>query len=277
MRRIRPAQFMILCLLIMVPVPALAATSYYRGFIGDEPWQLELSIDDAAVRGRLTHDYLPMQLEAGGSFEEDGNKVVARFGLASGELTGTLIGEPGSFGMFEGTFLSGGTLTPFHFEKVAQYVDYSFLQDRIQATSTYPFFTSPRLQDMNEFVQPDLMADQIQFVQSAQQAELGGLLRNGWWFDSRASIEYAAPGLLSTLVTVSDYTGGAHASLNYWSYNLALTGTRLRPFELADVFAADTDWLGRVSDLVLEELAGQQAAWVLDGSVTELSESELQV
>ncbi len=256
---------------------ALAETSYYRGHIGDEPWQLELSIDGNAVLGRLVHDHLPLTYEAGGSFEETENRVVARFGLAEGELSGTLIGEPDQTGTFEGTFLASGTVTPFSFEKVAQYVDYTFQQGLIQATSTYPFFSSPRLQDMNDFVQPDLMADQIEFIQTSQEAELNGDIRNGWWFDSRARIEYAAPGLLSTLVTVSDYTGGAHPSLNFWSYNLALTGTRLRPFDLADLFLADSGWLEDVSSLVLAELEEQQAAWVLDGSVSDLSAKDLQV
>src|SRR5690625_459704 len=178
-----------------------ASTSYYRGFIGDEPWQLELSIDGAAVRGRLTHDFLPLQLEAGGSYDEEDNSVVARFGLAGGELSGTMLGEPDPFGAFEGSFLASGTLTPFRFEQVAQYVDYRYSQGRIEATSTYPFFSSNRLADMNVFVQPDLLAEQLEFIELAQQADLSGDIMHGWWFDSRATVEYAAPGLLSVLVT----------------------------------------------------------------------------
>lgn len=266
-----------LLLLILLTGQSVTATGYYRGFIGEEPWQFELSIDEGAVRCRLTHDYLPLQLEAGGSFDAGDSSVVARFGLSEGQLQGTLLGGPDESGTFQGTYLSPSGVEQFTFEQVAVYVDYSFNQEQIQATSTYPFFTSPRLQDLNDHVQPDLMAEQIQFVQRAQQAGVDGLIRHDWWFDSRARIEYAAPGLLSTLVTVSDYTGGAHPTLNYWSYNLAMTGTRLRPFELADLFAEDSDWLPEISDILLAELADQGADWVKDGSVDALTETDLQV
>lgn len=254
-----------------------AETSYYRGFIGDEPWQLELSIDGSAVRGRLTHDFLPLQLEAGGSYDRADNSLVARFGLAGGELSGTLLGEPDPFGTFEGSFLASGTLTPFRFEQVAQYVDYRYSQARIEATSTYPFFSSNRLAAMNSFVQPDLMAEQIEFVELAQQADLSGDIRHGWWFDSRATIEYAAPGLLSALVTVSHYTGGAHPNREYWSYNLTLLGTQHRPFDLADLFLDGSDWFSRVEQLVLRELASQEADWVVNGSINALDPAELEV
>ena len=256
---------------------ALADTGYYRGTIGDEPWQLELTIDGNAVIGRLVHDWLPLSYDAGGSFEENDGRVVARFGLTGDELSGTLIGDHGEAGTFEGTMLSQGTVTPFSFEQVAQYVDYKFEQGNIEATSTYPFFVSPRLHEMNDFVQPDLMAAQIEFVQSAQDADLTGDVRSEWWSDSRARIEYAAPGLLSALVTVSSYTGGAHPSLQYWSYNLALTGTRVRPFDLADLFVAGSDWERQLSDLIIADLKQQGAAWVLDGSISSVSGPAMQV
>jgi len=266
-----------LLLLLAAGGQALAETVYFRGFIGEEPWQLELSIDGNAVRGRLTHDHLPLLLEAGGSFDEQDSSIVARFGLAGGELSGTLLGEPNTAGTFEGTYLASDTISPFRFEPVARYVDYSYSQGNIQATSTYPLFTSPRLADLNVFVQPDLMAEQIQFVESAQQADLEGLIRNEWWFDSRATVEYASPTLLSVLVTVSDYTGGAHPNRRYWSYNLSLLGTKHRPFHLADLFRAGSDWFHRLERLVLEDLAEQQADWIRDGSVTELARSDLEV
>lgn len=257
----------------------LASKNYYRGFIGDEPWQLELSIDGTAVWGRLIHDHLPLQLEAGGSYDEADNSLVARFGLAGGELMGTMLGEPDPFGTFEGSFLAQDSLTPFRFELIAQHVDYSYSQARIQAVSTYPFFSSPRMADMNAFVQPDLLAEQIEFVELAQQADLEGLIRHDWWFESWVTIEYAAPALLSSLVTVNHYTGGAHQNLDYWSYNLTLIGTQPRPFDLADLFLPDSNWLEQLSELVLQDLAGQEqsADWVLDGSITELSASDLEV
>ncbi len=253
------------------------STVYYRGVIGEEPWQLELSIDGTALRGRLLHDLLPLQLEAGGTFSPEDSSLVARFVYGDPEQQGTLLGETGPDGSMSGTFLSGDLMQPFRFEQVAHYVDYTFRQERIEATSTYPFFTSRRLSDLNAYVQPDLMAEQIAFVQAAQEADIDGDIRSSWWFDSRATLEYAAPGLLSSLVTVSEYQGGAHPSLDYWAYNLVLTGTRMRPFYLADLFLPDSDWLDEVSDLVLAALREQQADWVLNGTVTGLDEDDLQV
>src|SRR5690625_3651004 len=240
-----------LLLLLLACGSVLAGGSWYRGFIGDEPWQLELNIEGDLVRGRLTHDSLPLQLEGAGTWLEDDGSLVARFGLAGREMHGTLLAGTGTAKVLEGSFLADDGLQPLRFEQVARYVDHTFSQDRIEATSTYPFFVSPRLVDLNDFVQPDLMAEQIRFVQMAQQADLSGLITHDWWFDSRARIEYVTPGLLSALVTVSDYTGGAHSNVAYWSYNLALTGTRLRPFTLADLFLADSDWLAALGTLVL--------------------------
>lgn len=263
---------------MLLATAALAdSTVYYRGVIGEEPWQLELSIDGTALRGRLQHDLLPLQLEAGGTFSPEDGSVVARFVYGADELQGTLLGEVKPGATFTGTFLSDDLMHPFSFEQVAHFVDYTFRQERIEATSTYPFFTSRRLSDLNAYVQPDLMAEQIAFVQSAQEADIDGEIRNGWWFDSRATLEYVAPGLLSSLVTVSDYKGGAHPELDYWAYNLVLTGTRMRPFFLADLFLPASDWREQVSDLVLAALREQQADWVLNGTVTELTEDDLQV
>lgn len=273
----RPFRLLLISLLLVASGTGLANTNHYRGVIGDEPWQLELSIDGNAVLGRLVHDYLPLQLESGGSYDTDDNSLVARFGLAGGEMMGTMLGEPDPFGSFEGSFLAADALTPFRFEQVAQYVDYSYSQNRIMATTTYPLFTSPRLADMNAFVQPDLLAEQLEFVELAQQADLEGNIRTEWWFDSRASIEYAAPGLLSALVTVSTYTGGAHSNLEYWSYNLTLLGTQHRPFELADLFLEDSGWFDSLSGLILADLSEQQADWVLDGSVTGFEPGDLEV
>lgn len=264
-------------LALLLSCAALAGGSWYRGVIGDEPWQLELNIEGELVRGRLTHDALPLQLEGAGSFLEADGTLVARFGLAGGELKGTLLSESGTASTLEGSFLSDEGMKPFRFEQVARYVDHSFRQDRIEATSTYPFFVSPRLLELNDFVQPDLMAEQIQFVQFAQQADLDGDITHEWWFDSRASIEYVTPGLLSALVTASNYTGGAHSNVTYWSYNVALVGTRLRPYGLGDLFLPDSGWAAELSRLVLADLREQEAAFVMSGMVSELSADDLQV
>ncbi len=266
------------CLVICAFTGALAQElNYYRGEIGGEPWQLELGIADGAVRGRLTHDRQPVQIEMGGTYSEADNSIVMRFFEPGDEFSGTMVGEPDPLGVFKGNVLSTGGLTPFSFEQVARYVDFSFKQGAIQATSTYPFFTASRLANMNEYVQPDLMAEQLEFVQMAQEADLDDLVRHGWWFDSHARVEYAAPGLLSSLVTVSYYTGGAHPNTHYWAYNLAYSGTRLRPFELGDLFTEGSDFLDLLNASILDSLLEQNADWVVNGSVAELSEAELQV
>ncbi len=269
-------------LALSVPAAALAQEHpelhYYRGYIGEQPWQLELYMEDGVVRGRLTHDYAPLVLEAGGSFSESDNSVIVRFGTPGAELSGTLIGEPDPAGVFAGTMLGVHGLMDFRFEQVAEYVDFHIRQGRLDMLSTYPYFTSPRLANMNEYVQPDVMASQLEFMQLAQEADIEGLVRHEWWFDSWTTIEYAAPGLLSALVTVNEYAGGAHPNRQYWSYNLAYLGTRLRPFELEDLFLDDADYLGLLSPLVMEDLLEQGGAdWIEDGTITSLGDEDLAV
>lgn len=254
-----------------------AHRNYYRGTIGDEPWQLELSIDGGSVRGRLTHDTQPLQLELGGRYDESDDSLILRFGVPGGELSGTLFGEPDEAGVFEGRSLGKDGLQPFRFDQVAHYVDFSFRQGPISATSTYPFFTSQRMAGMNEFVQPDLLAAQLEFVQLAQEADIRGEIRFEWWFDSWVTIEYATPGLLSMLVSVNQYTGGAHPNTYYRAYNLAYVGTRLRPFELGDLFLDDSPYLDELNRIIVSSLRAQEGSWFADGSTDRLAEDELQV
>jgi hypothetical protein len=150
-------------------------------------------------------------------------------------------------------------------------------QDRIDTVSSYPFFITARMQAVNDFLQPDLLADQICFFSEGQYQEQHGQLHRAWHYSTTTEIVYAAPGLFSGLTTAQHDSGGAHPGLTYWSYNLAYVGTALRPFDVADLFEPEVDVEALLTPLLLHGLRELEAAWVLDGSIDSFTLADLGV
>jgi hypothetical protein len=273
----RPAAFL-LTLALLFTAGAQARSYHYLGELAGSPAQLQLKLEQDAVSGWLMQETSGKVTEFTGLRRASDDWLFLDLGEA-GQLFGELSNGLADDGLvFEGTLLgTAGDAGPFRFEQVAQFVTSQLDQGRIETTSTYPFFLPLRLQGINNFLQPDLLAEQICFLAEGQYRASDGELFNAWTYDGTTEIAYVAPGLFSGLTTVSLFTGGAHPALEYWSYNLAYTGTSLRPFGLAELFDADVDAVALLNPLLLESLARQQAAWVLDGSVSSFTEEDLEV
>jgi hypothetical protein len=277
--RLRHA-FLILALLLLWTASAAGEpvrSFHYLGQVDGSAAQLHLQLAGGSASGWLMNEPAGTVTSFTGIFNSGSQSLVLDLGEA-GRLSGFLsTGLADDALLFEGNLLTDGSTLPFRFDQAAQFVSSRLAQGRIDTASSYPFFTTVRMQGVNNFLQPDLLADQICFFSEGQYHESVGELFNAWAYDSQTEITYAAPGLFSGLTTVSYYTGGAHPNLRFWSYNLAYLGTNLRPFMLEDLFAAEVDAVALLNPILLDRLAELEAIWVLDGSVSSFTAAELEV
>lgn len=263
----------IFCLLFSVAAAQDSRSYHYTGQIAGSAAQLHLQVDSAEAGaaadravGWLMNEAAGTVTQFSGVYRQADSSLFLDLGV-DGQLFGFLSSGPADRSrLFKGNLLKGNTALPFRFDQAAQFVTSRMQQDRINTLSSYPYFITARMQAVNDFLQPDLLADQICFFSEGQSQEQQGQLFRTWDYSATTEIAYAAPGLFSGLTTAEYDTGGAHPNLTYWSYNLAYLGTALRPFEVADLFEPEVDVAGLLNPLLQQELTKLEAAWVLDGS-----------
>lgn len=270
-------RYAFLLLTLLATAPALAegvpVGYYYLGELAGSPTQLHLQLDapraagaQLAASGWLLDETTGATTEFSGVFRPSDDSLFLDLS-AAGQLFGHLPASPAADGLtFSGNLLLASSAESFEFKRVAQFVTTKLQQGRIATTSMYPYFTAQRMQNINDFLQPDLLAEQICFFSAGQNQEVAGELSSAWTYASDTTVAFAVPGFFSGLTTVSSYTGGAHPRLEYWPYNLAYVGTSLREFLLSDLFVSGTDVPALLSPLVAAQLR-EQGATVPAGTV----------
>lgn len=273
----------IIFLLFLLASGVHADAFYYRGIMGDGlAVQMYLNIEDELATGSYYYDGVGIPLRLTGSFS-GGLLSLDEYSEEQGEslLTGKLLGRfsESATDFFE--TISGEWVNPyanlfsFSLVKIAEFVTIDIEQSRIKASSSYPFFIQDSLEPVNRLLQETFIERQIDFLREGQDMLRAGELLNGWFLDSSVTISYSADDLLSLEESIYAYTGGAHGTIGLVSHNLLLEASGLRILELRDMFARQTDFMAVLSPHILAELRQQEAAWVLDGTVTALHESDL--
>lgn len=274
------------CSLIGIFLPiGFAQSYYYRGIMGDGlPMQMQLQVKDNSITGSYFYDSYGIPISLTGRLE--GAKVtLEEFQEIDGkqELNGTFSGFFSDSATdyaqsFTGEWVNPyGNLFQFSLNKIADYVSIDIEQARISLHSSYPYFVSPQLEPVNRLLQETFIQRQFDFLREGQDTLIAGEMRNGWLLDSSTEIAYSAnDGLVSLLESIYAYTGGAHGNTGLVAHNLLVEGSGIRILELRDMFAPRTNFMSRVSPLLLEDLRLQEAAWVLDGTVSDLLEPDVQ-
>ncbi len=270
---------LILCLWLGI---AQAERYYFTGIIGDGlSFQMQLDIDGQKVSGHYYYDMIgePIRLEG---LRDSAERLTLREYIAdSGESSGLFQGNLSSSltdyaDTFTGEWISlQGNVFNFRLNKVAEFVHFSIEQNRIQIKSTYPFFTSPTLQVVNQALQETFIQRQTDFLRQGQELAVAGELFSAWAFDCDIRISYSSPDFISILENIYVYTGGAHPNTGFAVHNLLLEANGVRRLELQDMFRRGVNYSSLLSPLILDELRQQDAAWVLDGSVSFLAHSDL--
>ncbi len=245
---------------------------------------MELEFSDAQITGSYYYESVGAILELQGAItngairlEEysEANEIAQLTGTFSGVLT---TNEQNQNEQFTGTWANAyGNAFPFILNKLADYVDISMRQGRIHTTNRYPYFVRPGHAALNDYLQNTFIERQLDFFREGQDLLASHDLGAGWDLDSSLTLRYASTDFVSMEETIYLFTGGAHGNIGLTSHNFMIEEAGLRILELRDMFAARVDFLTPLNQLILADLGRQNAAWVVDGAVTQLTEQDLQV
>jgi hypothetical protein len=237
---------------------------YYRGTVGTEPRQLELTINNQQLGGSTLHSGNLWRLEGNWAYEGPARMTeMSQEGEAGGLwMLKISSSEQGYANTLTGMY-DRGQAAAFELQKVADYVHSQTSQSRIDVSITYPFFLNPVA--FNDIIQKTALDEQQDFLIEGQQAEINQELFNGWSLESDYQIHYASETVLSLLNTRFSYTGGAHPNTTYAVMNYQITNDRLAALSLGDLFSEDT--LPTLTTYITDDLEDQGAAWIVDESV----------
>ncbi|WP_448535247.1 DUF3298 and DUF4163 domain-containing protein [Pseudothermotoga sp.] len=90
---------------------------------------------------------------------------------------------------------------------------------------------------------------------------------------SRTIVTYLSGELLSCVIYVSHYTGGAHEHLNVFSYTVDLVEHRI--LKLKDLFKESFDYEGRIKQYLIEQIKSQPEAF-LPNAIDELRQLDVE-
>ena len=253
----------------------------FAGTLGDHALRLDLFLESSSEAGEVTAQLVGLGRERslGGSVETDGS-VSLRTPDGAVEIEGDLpVSWSDAPASLVGVLTEGEEVTPFSLGKVAEYITQSWRQGAfLEVESVYPFFTASPWRELNQRLRAEVVAPTERFVREGQALAASEELNYPWTRHETLETKRHTPRVLSLLGTTSFYTGGAHPNVTFYALNFLWEDGAPTRLELRDLFtpgAAD-EALSRVADYVLADLRRQGAAWVVDGTVSALSE-ELEV
>lgn len=94
------------------------------------------------------------------------------------------------------------------------------------------------------------------------------------WEGTHFEVVAVAPSLVSVVLEYYYYTGGAHGMSHSLALNLLSEGDGIRDLMLDELFADGADFWPVVTAYALDDLRAQGAAWVVQGSVTDIGDAE---
>lgn len=186
-----------------------------------------------------------------------------------------------SFGA-EGTLVTGALafssepnrVLNLELHRRAEYATWELVQGRIRASFTSPYWLDTNA-PVDDFLESEGRTRIDDFVREGRQFAADGMLGWGWEMHEYVTLEGVASSYLSLLNHVYVYTGGAHPNSFFATYLLSLRPSGVTMLGIQDLFRTDSTWLKRITPLILEDLARQEAAWVTQGDVTELTPNDL--
>jgi hypothetical protein len=185
-----------------------------------------------------------------------------------GSITATLTQES-----LEGSYTPlDSEVTPVNWQIVAVYASLRFQQGRLETATQVPQFVT-RASIINPQWQEEAFANNLDFVRQGQSALLEYDVL-GWWLEETYDIAYYADDFVSVLRVYNVYGGGAHPNIYYGVHNVGI-GQDTVELSLSD--ALTDEGLGFLEGYVLEQLTEKGAGFVVDGSVSSLSEEDMSV
>lgn len=268
---------------------ATPARAHYRGAIGDD---LRIHMDLTRDAGRLYgfYEYLSkgLPLDLAGEIEDDGTFTLAE--SVDGQKTGVFVGKlEESSGRLQGTWANpdGSRSLPFRAERYARADTLAWKATAgrvaIEGEAAYPVFLledRPAAKALADLFSGDLASRYAVFEEDARDIAADFPEEAGpraFVFDaSDYSIEYFSPRVISVAYEVFTDTGGAHPNHFSRVFNLSIGADgSISRLELSNLFKAGAEYGPELSKRIIADLRRQEAQWVLDGEVKELSPEEL--
>lgn len=167
-----------------------------------------------------------------------------------------------------------GTVLNAHMQRFAVYSTWEFNQGRIHAAVTSPYLYRNG-EALNEQLESGARERLEKFVTEGRGYAAGGVLGWAWELEEYLTVEGLAGSYVSLLNSIYSYTGGAHPNTFYTSYLYELRPSGVSEIKVDSLFRADSNWLARLTPLILSDLERQEASWVTQGQVTELTAVDL--
>lgn len=178
----------------------------------------------------------------------------------------------------EGTWTSadGTRRAPLTLTRVGE--SRSIRAEDVDASVTYPQFDGARYAALNAQLAAtagERLAEHavsVRQVRDEAAADLDPERLSLFTRSTGCGVENVAPDLVSLLCAVYDYSGGAHGNSDFSADNFVVRDDgSFRTVGLWDVLRKSPGTAKRLSDLILKELARNDASQVLSGAVTDLS------
>lgn len=248
------------------------------------PWEAESVLLDAALAEAVEAGEAAELPYDGYEVEPFGSVIARLSGLARIEWDADHDPIAARLTFYEATAIETEPPSPAReheltLRRLALFSEARLRQGRIEAEASFPYFVRGEFQRVNSFMESRQRQAVDEFVAFARESLAGDEGFGGWGmaFDEQVFVTGQAGGFLSLLGFTYTFTGGAHGNTFADSYLLEVDGGNLVRWQVADLFAADSDWVSVIGPLVLADLATQDASWVTEGDVVELSERDLRV
>lgn len=259
--RFQTGLLMTLCILLLAG--AGWSTSYhYSGNIGKRTGvQMDLERSGSELTGSYWYDTAGLRLTLIGSVRR-GTVTVKEFegDMQTGTFTGTLSKDDRQF---RGTWKSpdGKRSLPFVLTANAEYRTLPVKRKGYEVSGTYPAFlaTASGWQALTTQLRAWVLDAQRDFLRKTA-GELHTVPGTSFDYDHNIGVAYVDGDLVSLLISVYSYTGGAHQNSWNASANYLITGNRPRLLGLNDLFNPGSGYREALFALVVADLNRQKAA-----------------
>lgn len=261
---------------------------YYTGILGDGIGiQMELVMDSSGVTGSYMYDKIGSPLSLSGSIDKETSIITIVEQDEKGNRTGTFVGKLESEGTnyaktIEGKWMKagGGDKIPFKLNKIAYYItSETKAGGKYEMSYMYPDFISglKPYQEISQELEKNALAEQAKFMKEAEEffKSEESEPRAEWQERYNYAIEYYSPEVVSLSGEIYVYGGGAHGNTDYMSSNYWIKDGKPYLLKLSDLFLQDSDYLKALSDYCINDLRKQEAGWVVDGQLKELSSDDM--
>lgn len=273
-----PIRILLVLVLITAGVRAQQATGYYTGTIGTHAVAVTLRIGETTSG---TYMYiskgLPIVLEGTRRGED---LVLTETDPDNGRVSGTFtVRAAAPYAAITGTWRDAGgkRSLPVALARVAVMRErVNAKEDAYNFSYEYPEFdatvvpAAAALADtLRAWCEPfltEFLPDEEE-VERMREEDIGG-----YEGSITCQVHHVSPTIVSMMLHVYGFTGGAHGWVGYRPMTVDVSGGAVRHVRLEEFFRRGSAWRATLSKMCIADLRRQEAQWVLDGELTEKDE-----